>query len=46
VLFVIAGFALVYPGAIGDIFGFGGLLLAVLLQVLRRTPAAAAARGG
>jgi TRAP transporter 4TM/12TM fusion protein len=45
VLFVIAGFALVYPGAIGDIFGFGGLLLAVLLQALRRTPRAAAAGG-
>jgi TRAP transporter 4TM/12TM fusion protein len=45
VLFVIAGFALVYPGAIGDIFGFGGLLLAVLLQIARRTPRAAAAGG-
>jgi TRAP transporter 4TM/12TM fusion protein len=45
VLFVIAGFALVYPGAIGDIFGFGGLLLAVVLQLLRRTPRPAAAGG-
>ena len=45
VLFVIAGFALVYPGVIGDIIGFGGVLLAVLLQVLRRTPRAAAAGG-
>jgi TRAP transporter 4TM/12TM fusion protein len=45
VLFVIAGFARVYPGAIGDIFGFGGLLLAVLLQIARRTPRAAAAGG-
>jgi TRAP transporter 4TM/12TM fusion protein len=45
VLLLVAGFALVYPGVIGDIIGFGGVLLAMLMQVLRRTPRAAAAGG-
>jgi hypothetical protein len=34
----------VYPGVIGDIIGFGGVLLAMLLQVLRRTPQTAPVR--
>ena len=36
VLFIIAGFALVYPAAIADVIGFGGMVLALVLQVLRR----------
>ena len=35
-LFIIAGFALVYPSAIADVIGFGGVVLALVLQVLRR----------
>ena len=35
-LFIIAGFALVYPSAIADFIGFGGVVLALVLQVLRR----------
>jgi len=35
-LFIVAGFALVYPSAITDIIGFGGVLLAMVMQVLRR----------
>src|SRR6185503_9833778 len=36
VLFVVAGFALVYPTAIADAIGFGGVLLAFVMQIFRR----------
>jgi TRAP transporter 4TM/12TM fusion protein len=42
-LFVVAGFALVYPGLVADLIGFGGVALAMALQWLRRAPAAHAA---
>jgi TRAP transporter 4TM/12TM fusion protein len=42
-LFIVAGFALVYPSAIADIIGFGGVVLALALQVLRRRSPARAA---
>ena len=45
-LLVVAGFALVYPGPIGDTIGFGGVALALVLQLLRRTPRPAAGGGG
>ncbi len=35
-LFVIAGFALVYPTTTADVIGFGGVVLALVMQVLRR----------
>jgi TRAP-type uncharacterized transport system fused permease subunit len=37
-LLVVAGFALVYPGAIGDALGFGGVLVALALQLMRKAP--------
>ncbi len=42
-LLIVAGFALVYPGVIGDVVGFGGVLLALALQLLRKEPQAARA---
>ena len=36
VLFIVAGFALVYPSAIADGIGFGGVVLALVMQVVRR----------
>jgi len=41
-LFIVAGFALVYPSAIADLIGFGGVVLALVMQVLRRRAAPAA----
>jgi TRAP-type uncharacterized transport system fused permease subunit len=35
-LFIVAGFALVYPSAIADLIGFGGVVLALVMQVARR----------
>ncbi len=35
-LFIVAGFALVYPTTTADVIGFGGVVLALVLQVLRR----------
>ncbi len=37
-LFIVAGFALVLPGEITDIVGFGCVGSAIVLQVLRRVP--------
>jgi TRAP transporter 4TM/12TM fusion protein len=36
VLFVVAGFALVYPSSIADVIGFGGVVLALVMQAIRR----------
>jgi len=36
VLFVIAGFALVYPTTIADVIGFGGVAIALAMQILRQ----------
>ncbi len=41
-LFIVAGFALVYPSAAADVIGFGGVIVALVLQVLRRKSAPAA----
>jgi TRAP-type uncharacterized transport system fused permease subunit len=41
-LFIVAGFALVYPSAIADLIGFGGVVLALVMQILRRRSAPAA----
>ena len=38
-LFVVAGFALVYPSIAADVIGFGGVVAALVLQVLRRKAA-------
>ncbi len=35
-LFIVAGFALVYPTTTADVIGFGFVVLALVLQVLRR----------
>ena len=35
-MFVVAGFALVYPTAIADLIGFGLVVIALAMQVLRR----------
>ena len=35
VIFIVAGFALVYPGAVADIIGFGGVIIALASQFLR-----------
>ena len=45
VVFIVAGFALVYPGAIADVVGFGGVILGLVSQVwrARRAPPPAAA---
>jgi TRAP-type uncharacterized transport system fused permease subunit len=40
VLFIVAGFALVLPGATSDIVGFGCVAVALALQLLRRERAA------
>jgi TRAP transporter 4TM/12TM fusion protein len=40
-LLVVAGFALVYPGTLADLVGFGGVLLALLMQWLRKAAPAA-----
>jgi len=34
-MFIVAGFALVYPGAIADLVGFGLVLLALTMQFIR-----------
>ena len=36
VMFIVAGFALVYPTAVADVIGFGLVVLAIVLQLLRR----------
>jgi TRAP transporter 4TM/12TM fusion protein len=36
VMFIVAGFALVYPTAIADVIGFGLVVLALAMQILRR----------
>ena len=36
-MFIVAGFALVYPGWMADLVGFGLVLAALALQILRRT---------
>jgi TRAP transporter 4TM/12TM fusion protein len=36
ILFIVAGFALVYPSAVADVIGFGGVVLALLMQFVRR----------
>ena len=41
VMLLVAGFALVYPGALADLIGFGLVLLALALQVLHKPPASA-----
>jgi TRAP-type uncharacterized transport system fused permease subunit len=35
IMFIVAGFALVYPGAVADVVGFGLVILAVASQVIR-----------
>ena len=35
-MFIIAGFALVYPGWVADILGFGLVAVALVLQLLRK----------
>jgi UPF0716 family protein affecting phage T7 exclusion len=35
-MFIVAGFALVYPGAIADAIGFGLLVATLLMQKLRK----------
>jgi len=42
-MFIVAGFALVYPTAIADIIGFGLVILALVLQVVRRRAPASVA---
>ncbi len=34
-VFIVAGFALVYPGAVADVVGFGGVTIGLLSQLLR-----------
>ena len=36
VMFIVAGFALVYPTTTADVIGFGLVVTAIVLQVLRR----------
>jgi TRAP transporter 4TM/12TM fusion protein len=36
IMFIVAGFALVYPTAAADVIGFGLVVAAIVLQVLRR----------
>jgi TRAP transporter 4TM/12TM fusion protein len=36
VVFILAGFALVYPGPVADTIGFGGVIVALASQFLRR----------
>ena len=36
IMFIVAGFALVYPTAVADVIGFGLVVTAIVLQVLRR----------
>ena len=36
VMFIVAGFALVYPTTTADVIGFGLVVIAIVLQVLRR----------
>ncbi len=43
VMFVVAGFALVYPTAIADAIGFGLVVLALVMQIIRRRALAPAA---
>jgi TRAP transporter 4TM/12TM fusion protein len=44
-VFIVAGFALVYPGTVADVVGFGGVIIGLVSQFLRtrsaRPPAAA-----
>ena len=42
VVFILAGFALVYPGPVADTIGFGGVIVALASQFLRRRTAFAA----
>ncbi|MDI9332612.1 MAG: TRAP transporter fused permease subunit [Alphaproteobacteria bacterium] len=35
VIFIVAGFALVYPGTLADVVGFGGVLIGVASQIWR-----------
>ncbi len=42
VVFILAGFALVYPGPVADTIGFGGVIVALASQFLRRRTASAA----
>ena len=42
VVFILAGFALVYPGPVADTIGFGGVIVALASQFLRRRTACAA----
>lgn len=37
-MFIVAGFALVYPGRVADLIGFGLVILALGLQYLRKAP--------
>jgi len=39
-MFIVAGFALVYPGALADLIGFGLVVAALALQHFRREPVA------
>ena len=39
VVFILAGFALVYPGPVADTIGFGGVIVALASQFLRRRTA-------
>ena len=42
-VFIIAGFALVYPGTVADVVGFGGVLIGLVSQYWRaRAPQAPA----
>jgi TRAP-type uncharacterized transport system fused permease subunit len=38
VLFIVAGFALVYPTTLADVIGIALFVIAAAMQVLRRTP--------
>lgn len=39
-MLLVAGFALVYPGAVADVIGFGLVFVALALQYLRKAPLA------
>jgi len=41
-VFILAGFALVYPGPVADTIGFGGVIVALASQFLRRRTASSA----
>ncbi len=40
-MFIVAGFALVYPGAIADLVGFGLVAAALAMQAMRKNPSQA-----